>query len=326
MESWRTNLKVDPIPSLIGSENIAIRYFIRRDLLGEEKKPVARLWHLPDVERILKRQLANGAWKYPGGGKQRIRSPEDYDQIETYRMLGQLVEKYGFTRQHEAIAQAAHFLFSHQTPVGDFRGIYGNQYSPNYTAAIMELLIKAGYENEAHIESGFRWLLSIRQNDGGWAVPLRTVGKHFNEKMMQEEPVMPVRTKPSSHLITGIVLRAFAAHPTYRKVPEAHIAGEILASRLFTADSYPDRHEPSYWTTFSFPFWFTDLLSALDSLSLLCFTGDDSRITKALEWFITHQGEDGLWKLSLLRMKREPDHNAWISLAICKMIKRFYPD
>ena len=325
MGSWRTCLKVDPIPPLLRSENTAIRYFTRRDLSGEEETPVEILWQMPEVERILNRQLDNGAWKYPGGGKQWIRSSQDYDQIETYRILGQLVEKYGLTRQHDAIALAAHYLFSHQTSVGDFRGIYGNQYSPNYSAAIMELLIKSGYENEPHMESGFRWLLSLRQNDGGWAIPLRTVGKHFDEKMMQEEPVMPVRTKPSSHLITGIVLRAFAAHSRYRKADEAHTAGEILASRLFKADTYPDRREPSYWTTFSFPFWFTDLLSALDSLSLLGFTRDDSRIAQALEWFMIHQREHGLWELSLLRMKREQDRKEWISLAICKMIKRFYP-
>lgn len=324
MISWRIDLKIDPIPPLLHSENTAIRYFTQCDLLGEEKTPVEILWHLPQVERILKKQSDTGAWKYPGGGKHRIRSSEDYNQIETYRMLGELVEKYGLSRKHEAIVKAADYLFSHQTADGDFRGIYGNQYSPNYSAAIMELLIKAGYESDPHIEKGFQWLLSLRQNDGGWAVPLRTVGKHFDQKMMQEEPVLPVKTKPSSHLITGIVLRAFAAHAAYRKMREAHVAGELLVSRLFAADTYPDRREPSYWTTFSFPFWFTDLLSALDSLSLLGFTRDNSKITKALEWFVAHQKDHGLWELSLLRMNREPDRNAWISLAICKMFKQFY--
>src|SRR5512135_2885680 len=114
MGSWRTCLKVDPIPPLLRSENTAIRYFTRRDLSGEEETPVEILWQMPEVERILNRQLDNGAWKYPGGGKQWIRSSEDYDQIETYRILGQLVEKYGLTRQHNAIALAAHYLFSHQ--------------------------------------------------------------------------------------------------------------------------------------------------------------------------------------------------------------------
>jgi hypothetical protein len=38
MESWRTQLKVDPIPSLLASDNEAICYFVRRDLLGEEEE------------------------------------------------------------------------------------------------------------------------------------------------------------------------------------------------------------------------------------------------------------------------------------------------
>ena len=326
MESWRTQLKIDPIPTLLSSNNQAIRYFTWRDLLGIEETPVETLWQLPAVERILKKQVGNGAWKYPRGGKEWLRSSEDYDQIETFRILGQLVEKYGLTRRHHAIVQATDYLFSRQTPDGDFRGIYGNQYSPNYSAAMMELLIKAGYESDPRIEKGFCWLLSLRQNDGGWAVPLRTARKHFDHKILQAEPILPDRTKPSSHLITGIILRAFAAHGEYRRASEAHTAGEFLASRLFAADTYTDRRAPSFWTSFSFPFWFTDLLSALDSLSLLGFTRKHEKISKALEWFIARQEDHGLWELSLLRMTREQDRNAWISLAICKVMKRFYPD
>ncbi len=85
-----------------------------------------------------------------------------------------------------------------------------------------------------------------------------------------------------------------------------------------------DRRAPNYWTRFSFPFWFTDLLSALDSLSLLGFTRDDARVSKALEWFVACQQDYGLWELSLLRMTREQDRDAWISLAICRVLKRFY--
>jgi squalene-hopene cyclase-like protein len=323
MESWQARLKIDPVPSLLASGNAAICYFARRDLLGKEETPVETLWQMPEVERILKRQLDNGAWKYPGGGKEWLRSMEDYHQLETFRVLAQLVEKYGLTRRHPAIGRAADYLFSRQTPDGDIRGIYGNQYSPNYSAAIMELLIKADYESDPRIEQGFRWLLSLRQSDGGWALPLRTVGKRFDHETLQAAPIRPDRTKPSSHLITGVVLRAFAAHREYRRASEAHMAGEFLASRLFAADTYPDRRAPSYWTTFSYPFWFTDLLSALDSLSLLGFTRDDARITKALEWFVTRQKDHGLWELSLLRMTREKDRDAWISLAICRVMKRF---
>jgi hypothetical protein len=91
-----------------------------------------------------------------------IRSQQNYNQIETYRIIGELVEKYSFNKSNNALLKAADFLFRFQTQEGDFRGIYGNQYSPNYSAAIMELLIKSGYENDPRIEKGFRWLLSSR--------------------------------------------------------------------------------------------------------------------------------------------------------------------
>ena len=47
------------------------------------------------------------------------------------------------------LEKAAEFLFQRQTTEGDFRGIYGTQYSPNYSAAIMELLIKSGYSDDS---------------------------------------------------------------------------------------------------------------------------------------------------------------------------------
>ena len=45
------------------------------------------------------------------------------------------------------------------------------------------------------------------------------------------DPIQPDRSKAFSHLITGIVLRAFAAHRRYRATREA---GELLKS-LFQA-------------------------------------------------------------------------------------------
>lgn len=40
--------------------------------------------------------------------------------------LGELIEKYGFNRNHHQIQDAAEYFFSCQTSEGDFRGIYGN--------------------------------------------------------------------------------------------------------------------------------------------------------------------------------------------------------
>jgi hypothetical protein len=58
---------------------------------------------------------------YPGGGKAHLRDSEDYNQLKTYRIIGELVEKYGMDKGHPAIEKAANYLFSRQTNEGDFR-------------------------------------------------------------------------------------------------------------------------------------------------------------------------------------------------------------
>jgi hypothetical protein len=96
----------------------------------------------------------------------------------------------------------------------------------------MELLIKAGYDSDPRIEIGFEWLLSIRQNNEGWAIPLRTVGAKYADTL-SADTVKPDLTKQFSHLVTGVVLRAFAASKKYSKSQEAVTAGRLLASRFF---------------------------------------------------------------------------------------------
>lgn len=145
MEAWRRRLVFDPLPPLIAAESGAIRYYARRDLLGESVPSIASLWELNQVRRLLRKQKDNGSWPYRGARRTYLRSAESYDQLETYRTVGELVEKFGMTCDHSAVRIAADYLFSHQTDEGDFRGIYGTQYSPNYSAAIIELLIKASY-------------------------------------------------------------------------------------------------------------------------------------------------------------------------------------
>lgn len=325
MSDWIRQFKFDPVPGLVDSENKPISYFARRDVLGEHVESIRNLWELPEAEKIVGRQQHEGSWKYHSA-KLDIRSQANYNLLETYRILGVLVEEYGFTREHLAIQKAADFLFGFQTAEGDFRGIFGNQYTPYYSAAIMELLIKAGYGTDMRLERGFRWLLGMRQDDGGWALPARTYGGKDSltwiEAMKKEEPIEPDRSKLFSHMVTGVVLRAFAAHPKYRKTSEAKAAGELLKSRFFKPDKYPDRRTADFWTKFSYPFWFTDLLSSLDPLSQLGFTSQDPDVNRALRWFLNRQQANGFWRLSLLKTGKK-DLSQWIALAICRVFKRF---
>lgn len=322
MEAWLERFSVDPIPALIASNNDAVRYFTVRDLCDEEAGPVERLWSLREPCYILKKQLPDGSWKYPGSITHH-KHDEDFFQLETFRQLGILIEKYGLNNGQLAIGNAAEFLFSRQSEEGDFRGITGNQYAPHYTGGIMELLIKAGYANDTRIEKGFRWLLKTRQDDGGWAWPIRTRNIDYHKACESGYPVQADRSKPFSHTLTGVVLRAFAAHPAYRMSPEARHAGMLLESRLFMPDKYVDRKDKKYWEAVSFPFWFTDIVSALDSLGRLGFTKDDLRMGAAVKWLTERQGVDGLFRLRTLRDK-DPYSKHWVSLAVCRAIKRLY--
>ncbi len=310
-------LRRDPIGLLVAADDAALRSMARRELLGEST-PEISLGELPAVRRIMARQQPDGRWKYPGGNPE-IRSRAAYDQLETYRQLGVLVCKFGLDGQHPAVAAAVGFLSSCQTQAGDYRGWYGHQYTPNYSAAITELLIRAGYGHSAHVENTMRWLLSMRQDDGGWAIPARTLGLSLKLMLTVRDTVEPDRNRPSSHLITAIVLRALAAHPGYRHSADTRRAAELVKSRFFRRDVYPDRAAPSNWLIFSYPFWWTDLLSALDSLARIGFRAGDPGIARGVTWFTGNQEPNGLWNTGRNRPKG-PHSDLWVGLAICRML------
>ena len=310
-------LRRDPIGLLLATDDAALRSMARHELLGETT-PEINMDELAGVRRAVARQQPDGRWKYPGGNPD-IRSRAAYDQLETYRQLGVLVCKFGLDHQHPAVAAAARFLSSCQTDAGDYRGIYGNQYTPNYSAAITELLIRAGYQGSAQVEKTMRWLLSMRQDDGGWAIPTRTLGMFLNVMLTARETFEPDRSRPSSHLITGIVVRALAAHPGYRHSADTLRGAELLKSRFFRRDLYPDRAAPSNWLIFSHPFWWTDLLSALTSLARIGVRAGEPDIDRGVAWFLDNQEPNGLWNTGRNRPKG-PDSDLWVALAICRML------
>jgi hypothetical protein len=318
--SWRDDLRYDATNALLGSGHEAVVYWTRRDLLGEDM-PKARevLWNLKIPQAILRKQKADGSWAYPTDKSTAVM---DYDQLETYRQLGFLVEMFGFDRTHPAIALAADYLLSYQTDEGDIRGIYAKQYTPNYTAAILELLIKAGYEDDVRIRNAFAWLDGARQHDGGWALAFRTQGQNLDVLYKGSERLDLDRSKPFSHLVTGVVLRAYAAHPEYRNSPVAKKAATVLVSRFFERDLYPDRNHKDDWTRFSFPFWQTDILSSLDSVGQIDHTlADHPKIQQVKRWIIEHQQPSGLFTGHLLK-DRYHDLQLWYSYAICRALRR----
>jgi hypothetical protein len=332
MNGWRLQFKVDPLPPLLLSGDQALAYFARRDLLGENPGPVEQLWGLPAAQKILRKQLPDGSWPRPSPHKH----PAINDNlIETWRQLRFLVEQYGFTREHPQARRACEFILSCQSAAGDIRGILANQYATYYTGAILALLIQADYEDDAHIEKGLQWLLAMRQADQGWSVPLIThkFDRATQYRLTSEymDPVEPDRSKPFSHQCTGMVLRAFAVHPVYKQSEAAKTGASLLKSRFFQPDAYTSYQAASYWVRFEYPFWWNNLLTAMDSISRIGLPKDDAQIKKALDWFRDHQEASGLWKVSYAKTDEKEKGTAkvqemkrWVSLAICRVFKKLY--
>jgi len=311
----------DPVPWLLSANDAAVTTLVRRDLLGE-KVQVRELWDLREPQRLVGRQQANGSWRYPA----KKPPPQNFDLYETLVTLGELVGKYGFDRRHWAVDRAAQYVFACQTAAGDFRGIYGNQPAHTYTPALMEVLVDAGYADAEPIDRAFQWLLATRQQDGGWAIPTRTRDLKLVKDWLAIASGPEVEadpTRPFSHLVTGMVLRALAAHPRHRQTAAARRAADLLKSRLFKPDKYADRKGPEYWTKFTYPFQFTNLLTSIDSLGKMGYSATDPDIARVIDWFRKQQKADGSVALTMCRGIGDKRLAYWLGLALCRALLRF---
>ncbi len=328
--------KYNPVRPLIDSQNPAISYFARRDFLLSKVSDISLIWDCDDSLNILRKQKPGGFWKSKTANRQKAPAV-NYDLFETFKAFSRLIEMYEFDNTNQSIQRAADYLFSCQTKEGDFRGIIGEQYAPYYTGLIMSLLIRAGYAADERIEKGFSWLLSMRQNDGGWLIGSPGCFGDYSEEEKQRITTHYVGTKrdfdfsrPFTHSGTGMVLRAFAVHPEWSESEEACHAAALIKEQFFLKDNSTSYQHPDNWVNFKYPFFWTDLISALDSLSLIGLSKDDPYIDKALKWLIDNQLETGLWDNSYSKIhsniKNEKTYQVqlWISLAICRIFNRFY--
>jgi hypothetical protein len=320
--SWFDCLRINPLGAILQTQNPALKWFVARDLMDEPESPKQLIWELHEPQKILRRQLPDGSWRYPGKGSNNRLGTNNF-LLETFRNLRILVEKYAFSLEHAQMRMAFDYIYSCQTPEGDIRGILSNQYMPYYMGAILALASKAGDMQNAHVRKGLDWLLGMRQDDGAWFIPLQAYKITYLNQVAHNDPIPPDRKLPSSHLATGMVLRAFGEHDQYRKRMEVRAAGQVLKSRFLKPDAYPDHQDIKYWTKFQFPFWWTDLLSAMDLLQKIGFGRTDKDIQRGMEWFIQNQGPDGLWKATY---EKRAEMDLWVSLAVCRVLKRFQED
>ena len=335
-DNWIFKFKYDPIRPLLESGNQEVIYFVKRDILDESVESISSIWASSEATKIINKQTSKGYWKSNSSNKKK-HPAQNYELLETYRNTNILINMYGLNREHPGIAKAVEYMFSCQTEEGDIRGIIGEQYAPYYNGIIVSNLNCAGYADDPRVERIIQWLLTMRQNDGGWVIGSPGCMGVYSRKERDALTTQFVGTRqdfdreqPFCHSGTGMVIRAFATHPFHNKSDAAIRAAELLTNALFEKNNYSSYQHPDNWVRFKFPFWWTDLISALDSVSRMGFSADHPKILKALEWFKENQLPTGLWKHSYSRIHKYVENakthelQLWINLAVSRVFKRFY--
>ncbi len=313
-------LITDPLKEILFTDNKALKYHAREYQGASVKENLPHPSSLPEAKNIIAKQHCSGCWinksrtkyEYPGINK---------NLSETIKYFGRLIDIHLLKKDRPSIKTAAEYLFSTQTAGGDFRGILGNQYMPYYNGMIIEYLCKAGYGNDVRTIKALDWLLDNRQDDGGWTIPLLSV-KGRGPSIWQAPPYPFEPHKKSSLNATGMTLRAFLFHEDYCEREEVLKAAELLKKRFFHADYYSWRKKPEYRLKFQFPFWWSNLLTSLDSLSLLGYSPEDPDIKEGLEWFTDNQLANGLWQTQYDKAG-DKEQARWVALSVLKVFRRF---
>lgn len=316
------------IEFLLARGNLPILFWLKKDILEVPvERELKNLQKYAERIRILEEQRPNGSWcekKYTGHPT----LEKTHSIVETLRNLFKLYD-LGCFKKDKSVRKGVEYLFSTQSKEGDFRGVYIHEYAPTYHSLILEIINLFGFQDAPEVERGFQWLMKNRQNDGGWAIPYRTVEKTIFENRYSKtrpskentSPIKPDKSKPFSQGVTGMVLRALAASPEWKKRKETIKAGELLLSHFFKADHYLDQESAAGWTDLSYPFWGTNILSGLDSFSKIGFSSENESIKPALQWLLRKQKPNGYWEARFKNAELE-DH-LWITIAVLRMLKNF---
>ena len=311
---------------ILAHGTLPVLFWLKKDILLVPADRESRNLEKYGVRiRILESQRPDGSWTSKKRDPHSGAEPAD-PRAETVKNIGRLYD-YGCTLEQEEVRRGISCIFSTQKREGDFRGLPSGEYSPIFHALALEQLCRFGLDDDPRVQKGFLWIQKCRQNDGGWAIPLRTISAVKLRKQMssshclEKRPFQPNKKQPCSHLVTGFMLRALAQSLRWRKSAQARRAGELVVSRFFSDDAYDDRRSCRYWEEMAYPFWATNILSALDALSKIGFRPNQGRILRALDWLLRRQNNEGSWESAGTKPSLE-DH-LWVTLAVLRVLKQF---
>src|SRR5438128_558509 len=167
---WRARLARDPVPILLREGTPALIARIRRDLIDDDEAPGPdEVATYPEVKAFLRKQEANGA--FPAKPPEKTLGPVKFARaVATLRALERLAD-FGLFSAHPAVSKAAELLLSSQTADGGIADLAVGETAEARTKSValhfhgwaLAALARAGYDADARVERGFKFLLASRQ-------------------------------------------------------------------------------------------------------------------------------------------------------------------
>jgi hypothetical protein len=316
MENWKSLLNRDATDWLLEESNPHVRYFTLRWLLAESErskqvvKTKQAIAQSAPVCKIIQRQRPLGGWGSDPRPHHSTRRP-----LMLLLWLGAPV--------NDAIKKALDFCID-GCLLED--GAYGLNIKgrtvllPCHGAALLQQMLRYGYEDDPRCRKLLDWLVSAQQEDGVWPCVSKT--KPF--------PCM---------WATADVLRAFRDLPPDWATPQV-VESRDLAVELFLNSNlcrYGKNKPDPDWFLFGFPLQYTsDILEVLELIAPYV-SPDDGRIQEALGLVLKKQDKHGCWPCEkhprggkcieqYVPFEKIGEPSKWVTLHAMRMLKTLYAE
>jgi len=333
--TWRDQLKGDPFPWLLETDDPGPRYLALRDLLdapadSPELVMAKRKAHQKGpIAYILDKMNPDGYWEQKGPGY----NPKYRSTVWSLILLAQLGARQEMDKRIEKAAQ--YYLDKSLTPLG--------QISASGTASgtmdclqgnICYALLDLGCRDE-RLDKAFEWMARSVTGEGIAPMTEKNAEVRFYAGKCGPLFACGANNKKSCAWGAAKVMLAFGKLPKAKRTPMIEKAIQQGVDFIFSVNPaqalWPSGYAPKpsgNWWKFGFPlFYITDLLQVTEGMVLLGY-GHDKRMADAIDLIRNKQDGQGRWQQEFsyedktwldFGPKKQP--NKWVTLRALRVLK-----
>lgn len=334
--SWKNQLLKDPLPWLVESDNLGVRYLSLRDLLDlspddRKLKSARQVAHREGpIADVLSKMNAEGYWVKAGPGY----NPKYRSTVWSMILLAQLGAS---VNEDQRIEQACNYVLDHMAEGGQFTSTTSG--APSGTIDCLQgnlcwSLMEIG-SDDPRLQKAYEWMARTVTGDG--IAPMEKKNALIRYYAYKCGPSFACGVNHNLPCAWGgvKVMLAFSKLPTKQRTPLIKKAIQQGVDFFFGIDpataGYPTRlgDKPSRnWWKFGFPvFYVTDLLQLAEALVALGY-GDDPRLSNVLNIIREKQDSDGRWSLEYdytgktwLDFGKKKQPNPWVTWRALRVLK-----